>query len=241
MDLRKIIRDSREGPLKAVKDLHRAVTRASLPAPPAVWVPIWRSLWLAQSAKERLWSGLVVTPVFHGLCREIGDDFVAGTFLPFVIGAGDVCLGDEVTVFGKVDFHFGSSGPGRPELRIGDHSVVGHMTTFSVSGRMRIGRHCLIAPRVSFTDCNGHPIDPDLRRQGVPPSRQDVRDVTIGDNVWIGDGALVLPGTTIGDNCVIGARARVSGDVPDNHMVVPPKAEVREIRRLRSVDTGTDA
>jgi len=55
-----------------------------------------------------------------------------------------------------------------------------------------------------------HPRDPAVRDQGL----ENGRPVTIGCNVWIGGGALILPGVTVGDNAVIGAGAVVTRDVP---------------------------
>ena len=56
----------------------------------------------------------------------------------------------------------------------------------------------------------GHPIDPELRRQGL----QYNMPVRIGENCWLGAGAIVLPGVTIGDNTVIGAGSVVTKDIP---------------------------
>lgn len=72
-----------------------------------------------------------------------------------------------------------------------------------------IGDDCLLAPNVGIYTA-GHALDPELRRQhaeyGAP--------VTIGNNVWIGAGSIVLPGVTIGDDVVIGAGSLVTKDIP---------------------------
>lgn len=74
---------------------------------------------------------------------------------------------------------------------------------------VRIGAGTAIGPAVQILAAD-HPRDPDLRRQGVRYGRA----VTIGANVWIGGGAIVLPGVTIGDNAIVGAGSIVSRDVP---------------------------
>ena len=72
-----------------------------------------------------------------------------------------------------------------------------------------IGDDVLLAPGVHIYTSD-HPKDTEARRQGVCVARP----VRIGDGVWIGGGAKILPGVTIGDAAIIGANAVVTGDVP---------------------------
>ena len=221
MNLRHAIRDADSGVLLLAKRAHRALRRASLPGDQRVWRPAW----LAISASRGVWlrarSALFVTPVWRGACESLGEGFSAGAFLPFVTGRGRIHLGDRVTVGGKLDVVFGASSEELPELRVGDDVFIGHDSVLSVSGSVVIGDHCLLAGGVSISDCNGHPLDPELRLAKAAPTQRDVRPVRIGRNVWIGSGALILPGTDIGDNCVIGARARVKGVIPADSLVLP--------------------
>src|SRR5205814_9956626 len=93
----------------------------------------------------------------------------------------------------------------------------------------RIGRHCLIAAGVSIADYAGHPLDADARRRGLTSPLEAVRPVEIGDDVWIGSGAAILKGVSIGDRAVIGAHAVVTRDVPSDSVVAGnPARTVRE-------------
>lgn len=88
-----------------------------------------------------------------------------------------------------------------------------------------VGDDVMFAPNVVVATA-GHPIDPELRSQGL----QYVIDVHIGNNVWIGAGALIMPGVTIGDNTVIGAGSVVTKDIPANVVAVGnPCRVMREI------------
>ncbi len=78
-----------------------------------------------------------------------------------------------------------------------------------------VGDCTMIAPNVVIATA-GHPIEPELRRQGY----QYNMPVRIGQNCWIGAGALIMPGVTIGDNVVIGAGSVVTKDIPDNVIAV---------------------
>jgi len=74
---------------------------------------------------------------------------------------------------------------------------------------IRIGADCQIATAVQILTPT-HPIDPEKRRAGW----EAAEPITIGDNVWLGGGAVVCPGVTIGENTVVGAGAVVTRDLP---------------------------
>ena len=74
-----------------------------------------------------------------------------------------------------------------------------------------VGDNCMFGPNVVVATA-GHPILPALREQGL----QYNAPVRIGKNCWIGAGARVMPGVTIGDNSVIGAGSVVTRDIPSN-------------------------
>lgn len=72
-----------------------------------------------------------------------------------------------------------------------------------------LGEACQIGPTVQIYTAD-HPRDPDLRRQGF----ESGIPVRIGNNVWLGGGAIILPGVTIGNDAIIGAGSVVTRDVP---------------------------
>ena len=76
---------------------------------------------------------------------------------------------------------------------------------------IRVGDNCMFGPNVVIATA-GHPILPALREHGL----QYNAPVRIGKNCWLGAGALVMPGVTIGDNSVIGAGSVVTRDIPSN-------------------------
>lgn len=78
-----------------------------------------------------------------------------------------------------------------------------------------VGDYTMFGPNVTIATA-GHPIEPSLRRQGY----QYNMPVHIGKNCWIGAGVVILPGTTIGDNTVIGAGSVVTKDIPGGVVAV---------------------
>lgn len=77
------------------------------------------------------------------------------------------------------------------------------------------GDNVFIAPNCSFYTA-GHPTDPTERNKGL----EYARPISVGNNVWIGGNVCVLPGVTIGDNCVIGAGSVVVKDIPTGSIAV---------------------
>lgn len=92
-----------------------------------------------------------------------------------------------------------------------------------------IGRDCQLGPNVQLLTPT-HPLAAQPRRDKV----EAALPITLGDNVWLGGGVIVLPGVTIGDNSVIGAGAVVTRDVPANVIAVGNPARV--IRSLPEAD-----
>lgn len=84
--------------------------------------------------------------------------------------------------------------------------------------RVEIGAGTLLGPAVQIY-ATTHPLRAEERmfeRDGIPAYRTSATPVTIGKNVWIGGGAVILPGVTVGDGTTIGAGAVVTGDLPVN-------------------------
>ncbi len=104
---------------------------------------------------------------------------------------------------------------GGKNVYIGKNFYSNFNLTLVDDGKIFIGDNCMFAPNVTIATA-GHPVDPDLRRQGL----QYNADVHIGDNVWLGAGVLVMPGVTIGSNTVIGAGSVVTRDIPSGVVAV---------------------
>ncbi|HIV68248.1 MAG TPA: sugar O-acetyltransferase [Candidatus Butyricicoccus stercorigallinarum] len=110
-------------------------------------------------------------------------------------------------------------------LHLGKHVYANFHLTAVDDTHIYIGDYTQIAPNVTLTTA-GHPICPELREQAY----QFNLPIHIGRNCWIGAGAIILPGVTIGDNAVIGAGSVVTRDIPPNVVAVgSPCRVLREI------------
>lgn len=107
------------------------------------------------------------------------------------------------------------------DVIIGDHSRIGLHNT--IIGPVTIGSHVNLAQGITVTALNHNFENMDLRidEQGV-----STKPVVIGDDVWIGANAVILPGITIGEHCVIAAGAVVTKDVPAHSLAAGVPAKV---------------
>src|SRR5581483_4722408 len=96
------------------------------------------------------------------------------------------------------------------EVSIGAKSVLGQECTISAYQHVSIGRECIVADRVMMIDFDHGVVEVErpIRLQGIYK-----RDVDIGHNVWIGYGACILRGITVGDNAIIGTSSVITTDV----------------------------
>jgi acetyltransferase-like isoleucine patch superfamily enzyme len=113
------------------------------------------------------------------------------------------------------------------EVVIGDKTVLGEDCTISAYQHVSIGEQCIVADRVMLIDFdhNVAEVERPVRVQGIYK-----RDVHVGNNVWIGYGAQILRGVTVGDNSIIGASAVVNKDVPANAVVGGVPARIIRMR-----------
>jgi acetyltransferase-like isoleucine patch superfamily enzyme len=151
--------------------------------------------------------------------------------------AARIVVGTNTIIEGRLlIFHHGG------QIRLGDWCYVGKNTNVWSSASVSIGDRCLISHDVNIHDTNAHSLDSALRHAqfrsimeaGHPSEGTDILDapVVIGDDVWIGFGAIILKGRKIGDGAIIAAGSVVTSDVDPWTVVAGNPA--RKVKRLRN-------
>jgi maltose O-acetyltransferase len=128
-------------------------------------------------------------------------------------------LGADVIIRAPFYCDFGS------HISVGDRTFVNFGLVALDVAPITIGTDCQIGPNVQLLTPI-HPLDANLRRDRW----EQASPIVIGDNVWLGGGAIVLPGVTIGPDTVVGAGAVVSRDLPAGVLAVGTPARV--VRQL---------
>ncbi|RLP98694.1 sugar O-acetyltransferase [Micromonospora sp. CV4] len=111
------------------------------------------------------------------------------------------------------------------QIRIGPRSFVNYNAVFLDVAAITLGADVQVGPNVQLLTPT-HPVEAGPRRD----KWEAAKPITIGDNVWLGGGAIVLAGVTIGANTVVGAGAVVTRDLPANVLAVGNPA--RPVRQL---------
>lgn len=141
--------------------------------------------------------------------------------LPVLSGGGTVHIGRRFVIRGRVA-PCDISCEDNARLLIGDRVFLNQGVIIAVKESVEIGDDCLIGDFSAIYDSNYHQLDPHH------PDKP--RPVTIGKNVWLGNGVLVLPGSSIGDHTVVAAKSVVRGALPPRVLAAGNPAVV--IRQL---------
>ena len=148
-----------------------------------------------------------------------------------------VIIGNHVSCYAGVSFAIGKKG----RCTIGDYTLL-NGALIMAEDSVEIGSYCLVSWNVGIADSDFHPIEAAQRRidshalapySPNRPPRPEIRTapVRIEDNVWIGMGALILKGVTIGENSVVAAGAIVTKSVPANVVAAGnPAVIVKELK-----------
>jgi len=142
-----------------------------------------------------------------------------------LVGGGNIRIGHRFVIRGRVA-PCELSAEANSQLIIGDRVFLNQGVVVAAKESIEIGDDSLIGDFSAIYDSNYHQLD---------PSHPDKpRPVTIGKNVWLGNGVLVLPGSQIGDHTVVAARSVVKGALPPRVLAAGNPAVV--VRQLEIPD-----
>lgn len=114
-------------------------------------------------------------------------------------------------------------------ISVGDNFFANNNCIFVDPGKITFGDNVFIGPSCGFYTAH-HPIDAQMRNELL----EQAFPITVGDDVWIGGGTVVVPGVTIGSDVVIGAGSVVTRDIPDH--VVACGNPCRVLRPITEAD-----
>lgn len=194
---------------------------------------------------KRIVNYLKIKILERNRCLTHGENLSIYGHIPYikcpVNSKGVISLGNNVilnsdaknsnsSVMAVVKMSIGYEG----SIVIGDNCDLNGISIVSYKS-VRIGSYCQFASDTVIFDTDFHPVNNEERlkqMKGIPYSHDMVNkeEVTIGDNVWIGWGCIILKGAHIGNNCIVAAGSVVLGkDYPDNSIIAGNPAKVVKI------------
>lgn len=155
------------------------------------------------------------------LLRSKGVKFGKNPYIqgnPIITNKGTFKIGDRFSM-ANIQFKTELTCSEGAELIMGNDVFVNQGSNIYAAESVNIGNNVLIADSVIMHDTNFHLIDAD----GVI-----VKPIEIGNNVWIGNRSIILPGVTIGKNSVIGAGSVVTKSIPSDYLAAGNPAELKK-------------
>ncbi len=203
----------------AIQDFHVPVVR-----------PIVSLLYAERQLRGILWplvaKALYREPLLRYRCERVGRRLQLEGVIPEIDGDGRIVLGDDVRIGPRCSWGVGMKMSEGAELVIGNDVSIGYQNIISIARSVHIGDHTMLAGNVSIYDNPSHPLSPGRRLRHEAFDLEDARPVVIGRNVWIGSGAYIMRGVTIGDDSIVAAGAIVTKDVPPRTLVGGNPAKV---------------
>lgn len=173
---------------------------------------------------QKVVTTLYSHPLWQGRCASIGRN-VSIDGLPYVEGHAEIHVGDDVWLGGKISIISGRF-LDRPQLIIKDRAEISWNVSIVVNREVIIEEDARVSFDCRISDSDGHRREADLRAANAPIDPRDIRPVRICRNAWIGNGAHIMKGVTIGEGAIIGANSVVIGDIPPYSLALGNPAEV---------------
>ena len=177
-----------------------------------------KALYLLHIQLRDSWHWLVQTlyfsPLFRSRCESCGGRLYLYTGMPYIAGPLRIRIGRNCRISGITTFNARSTSQPAPLLEIGDNCDIGWQNSLSVGTLISIGNNVRFAGKVSLAGYPGHPFDAKDRAEGLPDKDEQAREIIIEDDVWVGTGATINAGVTIGRASIVAAQSVVTKSMP---------------------------
>jgi acetyltransferase-like isoleucine patch superfamily enzyme len=199
--------------------------------PQMVVIPlVHASLFILHNLIKQVWHEFFrifyFTPMFKSQIKGSKKALYLYSGMPQLLGKLTIECGNNTRISGVSTFCGRVSESTTPHLFIGNNVDIGWQNAFSVGSQIVIEDDVRLAGRVFLAGFPGHPINCDRRALGESDDENQIGDIIIKKGAWLGTGATVLAGVTIGEGAIIGASSVVTKDVPAFTIVAGNPAKV---------------
>ena len=154
------------------------------------------------------------TPLFKSQLMNHPKQLYLYSGMPLLIGPLNITMGDHCRVSGHTTFCGRGASVPTPTLIIGNNVGISWQNEILVGTRVVIGDNVRLAVKVRLVGYPGHPVNAEDRAEGKPDTPDQIGDIILEDNVWLGAGVSVMSGVTIGAGTIVATGSVVTQDLP---------------------------
>ncbi|WP_416900141.1 MAG: acyltransferase [Minwuia sp.] len=218
--------------------LYRLIKRVQvldMPVLPGLHMTLYRTHRLLTGLGSDLIRRVYWTPMFRARCGGTGRRLhIAGGGMPFVSGPVRIQLGDDCRLSSAMTISGHGRSKATPEFICGENVGIGWQTTVAVGSCIVFEDNVRIGGRAFFAGYPGHPVNAADRAAGLPDTDDQIGDIVLRRDVWIGTGCTVNVGVEIGAGTIVAAGSVVTKSLPAG--VLAGGVPARVIRALNPED-----
>lgn len=218
----------RETPLaRAAYSIAKGARTIQVPLIPGVHALLYALHHRVKAAFAFTLRAIWYTPLFQSRLQRPAEKLFLYEGLPSVLGPVEITLGSNCRVCGVLTISGRSKANPPPQLLVGDNVDLGWGGNIAVGSKITIGNNVRLAPGVSLIGYPGHPIEPNARARGESETDDQVGEIVLEDDVWLGTRVIVMPGVRIGRGTIVGAGSVVTKNLPEMIVAAGNPAQVK--------------
>ncbi|PJG60144.1 acyltransferase [Aeromonas cavernicola] len=219
---------AKQGDTPMARQLWRFAKRArgwSCPVIPPLHRLLYRFYLLTSHSLATLTRTLWWTPLFQSRLTTPAPRLYLYGGIPFISGPVTIEIGADCRLSAAITIS-GRPSSEAPLLKLGSNIDIGWQTTLAIGRKIILGDNVRIAGRAFLAGYPGHPLDAKDRALGKPDLDEQVGDIVLEQDVWLGTGVMVMAGVTIGAGTVVAAGSIVTRSLPAGVLAAGIPAQV---------------
>lgn len=225
---------TQQSPLsRTVYKIAKSILLFQSPFIPFLHIPLYRFHLFARGFILGGLSRLYWTPVFRarlqGTHRKLR---LAGIGFPMVTGPVEISVGDNCRLSSAMTVSGRTSSGVPPKLYLGNNVGIGWQSTIAVGSTIVLKDNVRIGGRAFLAGYPGHPLDASDRAAGLADKEEQVGDIILEKDVWLGTRVTVMAGVTIGEGTIVASGSVVTKSLPPSVIAAGVPAQI--VRKLPS-------
>ena len=231
ISLKQWIKDANHPVSKILSNGYFALRYFDMPVVPGFHSALYRLHISAASSIQWIITNTYWKPLFKSrLTNRVNGLLLSGSGMPLISGPLQISCGNRCRISTQTTFSGRWCSSPAPELIIGHNVGISWQTTIACGSRIVLGDNVRIGGCVFLAGYPGHPLNAKDRAEGKPDTPDQVGDIILENDVWLGTGVRVMAGVHIGAGTVVAAGSIVTKDIPAG--VLAGGVPARVIRKL---------